>query len=444
MRRLENAALALHLPEVLFAAAIGHVLAEDDDVRIAPHLLRQREVDLVHHGARIAGKLRRCGEGIRRGIDRARVEMQQGRAAGGRGGVQSGLGGRLDFEVDLVHQRLQRVAVENALRDQPFRELRHRVPRRFCGSLPGGLVQPLLVRERVRVGPDAGRMNQRGACSRAAVAGGFDHGTIGRDEIAAIGFDDPQTRKTRHQPGDVPACGLRLHRHRDGVAVVLDYEHDGQAPQARRVQRLPELALAGRALAAGDQHGGIACGIEVAVRLRAADGLQELRAGGRGPAHDVQLRRAPMRRHLAAAGCDIGARAHGRQQHLCRRDAQRQAQRAVAVIGIEPVLPAPESHARGGRDGFVARAADLEENAVLALQQDLAVVQAAGRVHHPEGPNQRVRIEPPVTDGKVGGNLRPGTRGHAAGVLPVQVYPRRPAAVAPPLAPSRPADVRCR
>ena len=40
-RQLEDAALALHqsFTQILLAAAVGHVLAEDDDARIAPHLV---------------------------------------------------------------------------------------------------------------------------------------------------------------------------------------------------------------------------------------------------------------------------------------------------------------------------------------------------------------------------------------------------------------------
>ena len=55
---LEDAALALHLAEVLLAAGVGHVLAEDDDARIARHLVLQAGVEQVHHRGRVAGELR--------------------------------------------------------------------------------------------------------------------------------------------------------------------------------------------------------------------------------------------------------------------------------------------------------------------------------------------------------------------------------------------------
>ena len=51
---LEDAALALDLGQRLFAAGVGHVLAEDDDARVAAHLVVQAGVDQVGHGAVIS------------------------------------------------------------------------------------------------------------------------------------------------------------------------------------------------------------------------------------------------------------------------------------------------------------------------------------------------------------------------------------------------------
>jgi hypothetical protein len=39
VRRLEHAALALDLAQVLLARHVGHVLAEDEDALVAPHLV---------------------------------------------------------------------------------------------------------------------------------------------------------------------------------------------------------------------------------------------------------------------------------------------------------------------------------------------------------------------------------------------------------------------
>ena len=128
--------------------------------------------------------------------------------------------------------------------------------------------------------------------------------------------------KPRHQLRDVAARGLHVDRHRDGVAVVLDQEQHRQLEVARRVQRLPELTLAGRAVAGRDvarlrrpspcprSSGCVA--LEVAVldqRLGDAHRLQELRAGRARLRDDVELAVAPVARHLAAAGVGILGRA---------------------------------------------------------------------------------------------------------------------------------------
>ena len=45
--------------------------------------------------------------------------------------------------------------------------------------------------------------------------------------------------------------------------------------------------------------------------------------------------------------------AHGLQQHLVRRDAQGQAQRAIAIVRIEPIVAGAQHHAGGHLDGLV-------------------------------------------------------------------------------------------
>jgi hypothetical protein len=84
----------------------------------------------------------------------------------------------------------------------------------------------------------------------------------------------------------------------------------------------------------------------------------------------------------------IIGRTHGHQQHLARRCAQREAQGAIAVIGIKPVVGGPHGEGGGHADSFVTRPGNLEEDLLLALQHDLPVVHAAGGVHDPVGFNQ--------------------------------------------------------
>ena len=79
-----------------------------------------------------------------------------------------------------------------------------------------------------------------------------------------------------------------------------------------------------------------------------------------------------------------------REQHLERRHAEREAQRAIAIVRIEPVVARAQVHAGGGQHRFVAGAADLEEDQALVLELDLLVVEAARQQHRAVGPQQIV------------------------------------------------------
>jgi hypothetical protein len=107
----------------------------------------------------------------------------------------------------------------------------------------------------------------------------------------------------------------------------------------------------------------------------------------------LQPRVAPVRRHLPSAAGRVRRRAHGLQQHLLHRVAQREAQRTVAIVGIEPVVAGLQSHARRHQKGLVAGAGDLEKDLLLPLEQDLAIVRAARQVHQPVHPDQLLRLQ---------------------------------------------------
>ena len=88
-----------------------------------------------------------------------------------------------------------------------------------------------------------------------------------------------------------------------------------------------------------------------------------------------------MRRHLAAAASRIVLRSHARQKHIVNRHADLQAERPVAVVGIEPVIARHQVQRRRHADTLMARAVDLEECFVLALELNFFVVHAARRIH---------------------------------------------------------------
>ena len=102
---------------------------------------------------------------------------------------------------------------------------------------------------------------------------------------------------------------------------------------------------------------------------------------------------APVRRHLPAAGRRVVLRADGGEQHLERRDAELQAERAVAVVRKEPVVGRLERQAGGHQHRFVAGAADLEEDLALTLELNFLVVKLARQQHAAIGGEQLLAVE---------------------------------------------------
>ena len=166
----------------------------------------------------------------------------------------------------------------------------------------------------------------------------------------------------------------------------------GQLQVAGGVERLPELALAGGAVAGGAEHDLVALDglvplrdpVDLGVaepRLGAPDGLEELGAGGAGGADDVEVLVAPVGRHLPAARVGVVGRADGGEELLGGGHAEAEAEGAVAVVGVEPVVGRAEDLGGGGQHALVAGAGDLEEDLVLPLELDLLVVDPAGQQH---------------------------------------------------------------
>jgi hypothetical protein len=147
-----------------------------------------------------------------------------------------------------------------------------------------------------------------------------------------------------------PPAVCDFDRHGDRVAVVLDEEEHRQLLDAGGVERFPELALARGAIAERDVRDFVWLESRFAIGnlwhaavddagFGGAHRLQHLRAGRARARHDVQLRVAPVRRHLASARCRVVPGADGREQHFERCDTELQAQRAIAIVRIEPVVP---------------------------------------------------------------------------------------------------------
>ena len=399
VRRLEHAALPLHLAEVLLARHVGHVLAEDEDARVAPHLVAHRDVDEVHHRRRLTRELRRVFRVERRTrrIDIGRIQRPHRRLRRGLRLLERVVGRGQHLGVHrLVH------GLDVRLRGVPLlhepRGKRHDgIAGRFGFTLVRRLVDDLVVRQRVRVGTNHVRVHERRPLPVPRVSDCLLHDFERRQKIAAIHFLNEQPRERRDELRNRPARGVHFHRHRNGVAVVLDDVHHRQLQVGRRVQRFPKLALRRRAIARGHEHhfvAGEALGdshqLGAQRALSGTHALQELRSRRRSSRDDIQRLVPPVRRHLASTRVRVRRRAHRAVKHLGRRHAQLQAERAVAVIRVEPVVARLEHMPRRGQHGLMPGARDLEEDLVLPLELDLLVVHAARQEHRPERGEQLV------------------------------------------------------
>ena len=389
---LEDAPLAGDRLERRLAAGVGDVFAEDHDPRIARHLVFQRAVDGRDHRVGLPFGRRVGVERGRRGIDIGGEDVEPRGVAGGLLRLDGLVGRGVDFLFYLADELLQLRLARDLLLHEERREPGNRIALGLGRALVRRLVQLLVVRERVRVRADDLRVHERRPLARARVVHGRRHRLVAGEEVGAVDALDEEARERRDELRDVAAGRLHFHGNGDRVAVVLDQVDDRELERAGGVQRLPELPFARGAFAdrnVGDLVGLVARlasfdrgdGLVQPSRFRRADRVQALRARGARLGDDVQALVAPVRGHLAAARVRVVLRADGAQQHLERRHAEREAQRAVAVVRMKPVVRRLQDHARGGEDRFVPGAADLEEDQALVLELDFLVVQLP-RQHH--------------------------------------------------------------
>ena len=314
--------------------------------------------------------------------------------------MRSAIRGALDLVVHLALQAGDALGVENAFAQQPHLHLGDGVARVLGLDLFLAAVLTFVVAERVRVGTDDVAVNQRGAMSGACVGDCLGHRRIAGERVRAIDFGEVEVGEVRDQLGDVSAGSVDLDRGGDGVLVVLDDVDYREFGVAGGVERLPEFALAGGAFADRDvddfvaveldvfvvaivvpsafglRTGGVGMAREVAAGLGAPHRVEALGRGRGTWGDDVQLAARPVGRHLAATAGGIVGCAHRLQQLILHGVAQGEADGSVAIVGEEPVVARAQGHSGGDQESFVSGAGDLEEDFLLPLEHDLAVVGA--------------------------------------------------------------------
>ncbi len=250
------------------------------------------------------------------------------------------------------------------------------------------------------VGAGRVRVQQRRSSPLPAPAHRLLRGSVALQQIRSVTLHDLQAGKAREQARDAAAGRLHLDGDRNRVFVVLDDEQDGQVKVARRVQGLPELAFRGGSVAGGadddlvvGERGDVLAELRGRTRPQAGFGgahrLEELGAGRRRGRDDVEPGVAEVRGHLAAAARGIGLGAHSLKELLHGRHPQREGQRAIPIVEVEPVRP--RAHQIGQRDlyGLVTGSGDQEEDLALFVELRFAVVDVAGRDHRTVPAEQR-------------------------------------------------------
>jgi len=91
----------------------------------------------------------------------------------------------------------------------------------------------------------------------------------------------------------------------------------------------------------------------------------------------------PVGGHLAASAGWIGGGSDGLEHLVGDGVAEGEAEGAIAIVGEEPVVTGAHGHGGGDEESLMAGAGDLEEDFLLAFEDDFAVVTAAGEVHEP-------------------------------------------------------------
>ncbi len=119
-----------------------------------------------------------------------------------------------------------------------------------------------------------------------------------------------------------------------------------------------------------------------------------------------------MRRHLPAAGRRIVRGANRLQEHVVRRHAQHQHQRAIAIVGEKPVVAGLQQQTRRGENSLVPRTADLKEDLVLPLELDFAVVEPPREEHRAVDAYKRIAVEAVVLRSVKSSCLDLDLRGH--------------------------------
>jgi len=198
----EDAALAFDFRKRFGAAGVGNVFAVKHDARIAAHFVVEAGVDKVRHGARIASLLASRfaaadgagsfsvfgGEGGAGGVEVFRVNVLGNAGEGGQRCDQGDFGSGCGFLVQLLFKLVDFFGGEDALAQQTHLHLCEWIAHGVGFAFGRGAIELVVVRERMRIRPDAMAVDEGGTVTGAAMGGGGLKSAEAGFGIGAIDF----------------------------------------------------------------------------------------------------------------------------------------------------------------------------------------------------------------------------------------------------------------
>jgi hypothetical protein len=173
----------------------------------------------------------------------ARLELRQ---LGGERAVRVGV----DHVANLGVEALEVGLLEDPRVEQQARKPAHRILLDLLVALRLRAVERLVVRERVAVGTDDLRVHERRAHPLAAVLGGVAQRVVGLDEVGSVDLRHEEVRESLDELRDRAAGKVDLDGNRDSVSFVFHQLQERKFLQAGDIERFPEFAFAGVAVAA--------------------------------------------------------------------------------------------------------------------------------------------------------------------------------------------------
>ena len=141
-----------------------------------------------------------------------------------------------DFLLNIVFQHAEVLLSDQARSQQVLAHLRQRIAPGFFLPPFFRLVQPLVIRERVRVRTNHVAVQKRRPMSAAHMLDGSSGGFVGLRKVGAVALEAEQVRKIFDQARNVAARRLHVGRHGDGISIVLHDYKQGKLARRRGVE----------------------------------------------------------------------------------------------------------------------------------------------------------------------------------------------------------------